>query len=146
MSLSVLIVEDDPLDQILFEETLKQLAIPAEIRIVGCGEEAQAYLQREGRFADEATYPLPKVIFLDIKMPKVNGFELLEWLKHTGSLKRIPVVMVSSSPIQRDIDRAYELGASAYVVKPVRNEELQKLFRATGEFFLEYAAKPSAAA
>jgi len=140
---TILYAEDDQNDQFFIEKALKKLAGPVQIRFVTDGSEALAYLQASGDYADRARFPLPTVIFLDIKMPKVNGFEVLQWIKSEETFKRTPVVMISSSQMQPDIDRAYELGASAYLVKPASAEDLQKLFKVTGEFFVEYAEKPS---
>src|SRR4030095_9287135 len=97
---------------------LKQLTCPVEVRFVNDGQEALDYLQGKGQYADRSRFPLPTVIFLDIKMPRLNGFEVLKWLKEQETFKRIPVAMITSSQMQEDIDRVYELGASAYLVKP----------------------------
>jgi CheY-like chemotaxis protein len=140
---TILYVEDDPNDQVLVQRALKKLASPVVVITANDGDEAIAFLEGHGKYGDRQSFPLPSVIFLDIKLPKKGGFEVLEWLKEQPLLKRIPVVMISGSNLQQDIDRAYHLGASAYLVKPVEVEELQKLFRLTGEFFLEHAERPS---
>jgi CheY-like chemotaxis protein len=140
---TILYAEDDTNDQFFIERALSQLSLPVQVRFVGDGQEALEYLQGKAPYADRSRFPLPTVIFLDIKMPRLNGFELLQWLKQQEAFKRIPVVMISSSHLQADIDRAYELGASAYLVKPARMGELQKLFKVTGEFFIEHVKKPS---
>ena len=139
----ILYAEDDENDQFLIEKAFAKMAHPVEVRFVNDGSEAIQYLQGTGEFADRARFPLPTVIFLDIKMPQVNGFEVLEWLKSNESFKLIPAVMISSSQMQEDIDRAYALGASVYLVKPANLAELQKLFKVTGEFFIEHVEKPS---
>ena len=140
---TILYVEDDLNDQILVQRALKKLASPVIVITAGDGDEAIACLQGQGKYNDRQSFPLPSVIFLDIKLPRKSGFEVLDWLKNDASLKQIPVVMVSGSNLQPDIDKAYHFGASAYMVKPVEVEQLQKLFKLTGEFFLEHAEKPS---
>jgi CheY-like chemotaxis protein len=140
---TILYAEDEPDDQFFIERALKQLTCPVEVRFVNDGQEALDYLQGKGQYADRSRFPMPTVIFLDIKMPRLNGFEVLKWLKEQEAFKRIPVAMITSSQMQEDIDRVYELGASAYLVKPARMDELQKLFKVTGEFFVEHVEKPS---
>ena len=140
---TILCADDDRNDQFFIERTLKKLPSAVEVRFVNDGEEALRYLRGEGEFADRQRFPLPTVLFLDIKMPRLNGFEVLAAMKSDETLKRIPVVMISSSRLQPDIDRAYELGASAYLVKPATAEDLQKLFKVTGEFFIGHVEKPS---
>lgn len=139
----ILYAEDDEDDQFLIERAFKKMACPVEVRFVSDGSEALEYMRGAGKYTDRARFPLPTVIFLDIKMPRMNGFEVLQWLKGSDAFKLIPVVMISSSQLQADIDHAYALGASVYLVKPARMEELQKLFKATGEFFVEHVEKPS---
>lgn len=139
---TILYVEDDLNDQVLIEMALKKLAAPVAVITVDDGDNAIAYFQGQDNYNDRQSFPLPSVVFLDVKLPRKSGFEVLEWLKNDAALRRIPVVMVSGSNLQEDINKAYDLGASAYLVKPVEVEHLQKLFRLTGEFSLEHAQKP----
>jgi CheY-like chemotaxis protein len=139
----ILYAEDEKDDQYLIERAFGQISCPVELRFVEDGSEALQYLRGEGEFADRVRFPFPTVIFLDIKMPRMNGFEVLQWLKNNEAYKLIPVVMVSSSGLQTDIDLAYALGASVYLVKPTNPIQLQKCFKVTGEFFIEHVEKPS---
>lgn len=143
VSETILLIEDDLNDQFFVKKALEQVSPEVAVRAVCSGPEAQIYLLGHGVYADRTRFPLPTVIFLDIKMPGMNGFEVLAWLKENRALRRIPVVMVSSSDTQRDIDQAYELGASSYIVKPVAIDRLQRLFKATGEFYAEFVERPS---
>jgi len=143
---TILYADDDDNDHFLVTRTLKQLSTPVEIHCVGDGVEAVEYLSGAGQFVDRSLFPIPTLMFLDIKMPRMGGFEVLAWIKEHAVFKALPVVMVSSSNQQPDVDRAYKLGASAYIVKPAKLEDFRKLFKATGEFFLEHAEKPSIAA
>jgi len=143
MGNTVLVADDDANDQFFIGRELRKLVPPVHLQFVENGEQAIAYLQGTGVFSDRPRSPIPSVIFIDLKMPKVNGFELLEWLRRHETFKVIPTVVLSSSILQSDVDKAYELGANAYLVKPATVAEFQKLFKATGEFFLEHARTPS---
>jgi len=145
MAETILFVEDSEDDRLMFERALRRLPFKTEVRFANDGHEAISYLEGKDQYSDRQKFPIPTVIFSDVKMPDISGFDLLEWLRNQspGEFHRIPVVMFSSSDDQQDIDRAYDLGANAYLVKPHAFEQLQKLFRATGEFFLEHAEKPS---
>jgi CheY-like chemotaxis protein len=143
MSRTILVAEDDPNDQFFIEKELKKLDIPVQVRFVNDGEQAIAYFLSLGKFADPAQFPKPDVIFIDLKMPRLNGFELLQWLRKHKVAERLLTVVVSSSSLQEDIDKAYDLGAKAYLVKPATVQDYAKVFRITGEFFLEHAQQPS---
>ena len=139
----ILYAEDDANDQFLIARAFKKMSCPVEVRFVNDGTEAIDYMNGAGEHADRTRFPFPTVIFLDIKMPRTNGFQVLTWLKDNEAFKLIPVVMISSSQMQEDIDRSYALGASTYLVKPADVAELQKLFKVTGEFYCEHVEKPS---
>lgn len=143
MSRTILVAEDDPNDQFFIEKELKKLEIPVQIRFVNDGEQAIAYFLSLGKFADPSQFPKPDVIFIDLKMPRLNGFELLQWLRTHKVSERLLTVVVSSSSLQEDIDKAYDLGANAYLVKPATVQDYAKVFRITGEFFLAHAQQPS---
>src|ERR1044072_2710543 len=143
MSRTILVAEDDPNDQFFIEKELKKLTIPMKLASGTNGEQAMAYLLALGKFADPSQFPKPDVMFVDLKMPRLNGFELLEWLRKNRVSERLLKVVVSSSALQQDIDRAYDLGANAYLVKPATVQDYARVFRITGEFFLEHAQQPS---
>lgn len=117
-SIDILLVEDNPQDAELIMRTLKKNHIANEIFIVYDGEEALDFLYSRNQYTDQNNH-IPKVIFLDIKLPKVNGLEVLKIVKSDENLKHIPVVMLTSSVEDPDIKKAYEYGANSYVVKPV---------------------------
>ena|SRR2546426_84502 len=140
---TVLLVEDDLNDIFLVKRAFKIARVQNPLQVVTDGQEAMLYLRGEGRYADRQTYPLPKLIVMDIKMPRCTGFEVLEWLKGSQrTLRRIPVVIVSSSDDPSDINRAYELGANAYMVKPVDYKEVQHLFESITHYWGLECAKP----
>ena len=137
----ILVAEDSPDDQFLILRQLKNLAFPVQVRFVNDGEQTIDYLSGVGK--PGCPFPKPDLMFVDLKMPRLNGFELLEWMRKHGFCGRILTVVVSSSSLQQDIDKAYDLGANAYLVKPASLQDYVKLFRTTAEFFLEYAQQPS---
>jgi CheY-like chemotaxis protein len=142
-SFTVLLVEDDLNDIFLVKRAFKIAQVRNPLQVVTDGQEAVSYLKGDGKYADRETYPLPKLIVMDIKMPRRSGFEVLEWVKGShGPLKRIPIVIVSSSEDPADINRAYELGANAYMVKPVDYRAVEHLFQSITHYWGLECAKP----
>jgi CheY-like chemotaxis protein len=142
-SFTVLLVEDDLNDIFLVKRAFKLARVKNPLQVVTDGQEAVSYLKGDGKYADRETYPLPKLMVMDIKMPRRSGFEVLDWVKHSnGPLKRIPVVIVSSSEDPADINRAYELGANAYMVKPVDYKAVEHLFQSITQYWGLECAKP----
>ena len=140
----ILLAEDDVNDALLVERALSRAGIHNPIMIVRDGQEAIDYLEGKGPFADRKNFPLPTLALLDIKMPKKNGLEVLEWVRHNGGgLKLLPVIIMSSSSIQEDIDRAYQLGVNAYLVKPTAFDELVETLKTTTDFWKDFVAHPS---
>jgi len=142
-SFTVLLVEDDLNDIFLVKRAFKMARIKNPLQIVTDGQEAISYLRGDGKYADREAHPLPKLIVMDIRMPRRSGFEVLEWVKDTSKpLHRIPVVVVSSSDNPADINRAYELGANAYMVKPVEFRAVEHLFESITHYWGLECAKP----
>lgn len=114
------------------------------IHVVSNGQEAVDFLCGHGKYANRKLFPLPTVALLDIKMPKMSGLEVVDWLRHQEDerLKRLPVIIMSSSSVQEDIDRAYSLGVNAYLVKPNAFEELVEVLKTTTEFWRDTVAHP----
>jgi len=139
-----LLVEDDPNDVLMLE--LEFQRVPAHIKMVAVhdGCEAMQYLQGDGKFADVTKCPHPDVILLDLKMPRINGFEFLEWLRTKSPVqcRFIPVVIMSSSALREDVDRAYSLGANSYLVKPVQWALFQQRIQALGIYWAEHVERP----
>lgn len=130
----ILLVEDNLLDIELTLAALKQNNVANEVVVARHGGEALDYLFRRGSFQDRTTTE-PVVIFLDLKMPKVDGLEVLHQIKNNGALKLIPVVMLTSSREEADLIKSYELGVNAYVVKPVGFEKFTDAIRQVGMFW-----------
>ena len=140
---TVLLVEDDLNDIFLVKRAFKMAQPQNVLQVVTDGQEAIHYLKGEGKYSDRQAYPLPKLIVMDIKMPRRTGFEVLEWVKGNGPpLRRIPIVIVSSSDNPTDINRAYELGANAYMVKPVNFKKVEHLFESITHYWGLECAKP----
>jgi CheY-like chemotaxis protein len=139
----MLIAEDDPHDIFLIKRALEKSGLPIKPRFFSDGEEALNYLLGKGPFENRKTYPLPHLLLLDIKMPGKNGFDVLHDVRTSPELKRLVAVMFSSSSEQRDVDRAYDLGANAYVVKPTDSRELLTLMQRLHEFWFLTNQAPS---
>ncbi|MEW6751572.1 MAG: response regulator [Candidatus Latescibacterota bacterium] len=115
----LLVADDDEEDRMLVRDALRECDVPKEVRFVQDGEEALDYLHGRGRWACHLGRPLPDLILLDLKMPRKGGQEVLREIKAHPRLRRIPVVMLTTSASEEDIGQCYELGASSYIVKPV---------------------------
>ena len=139
---TVLLVEDDLNDIFLVKRAFKMARMGTALQVVTDGEEALHYLRGEGKYGDREAHPLPRLIVMDISMPRRTGFEVLETIKRDGPLRRIPVVMVSSSDRAEDINRAYELGANAYMVKPMDYRAVEHLFESITHYWGLECAKP----
>lgn len=140
---TVLLVEDDLNDIFLVKRAFKKARIQNPLQVVTDGLEAIDYLRGEGRYSDRHAHPLPKLIVMDIKMPRKTGFEVLEWVKgQSHLLRRIPVIVVSSSENATDINHAYELGANAYMVKPMDFRAVEHLFESITHYWGLECAKP----
>jgi CheY-like chemotaxis protein len=120
----ILLVEDSPDDVFFFRRAVQKLGISSVTHVAGDGLEAMDYLLNEGRFADTAAHPPPDIVFLDLKLPHVNGFELLEWMRRHAECPRTSVVVLTSSSQLEDQERAEALGAALFLTKPPAPEQL----------------------
>jgi CheY-like chemotaxis protein len=114
----ILQVEDDENDVFLLQRVFQRAGIASPLHAVTDGEMAINYLAGAGAFADRAKHPLPCLVMLDLKLPKVSGLEVLEWIRRHPTLRKLVVVVFSSSCQPEDVDRAYDLGANSYIQKP----------------------------
>jgi len=115
----ILVVDDDDAYELMLPRLFDKTNWQVSLRFVFDGAEAMEYLNGSGKFSNRAEYPIPKMILLDLRMPKVNGFEFLEWKRSQSALNHLPVVVWSSSDLEEDKAKAAELGAVDYVVKPI---------------------------
>jgi CheY-like chemotaxis protein len=139
---TILLVEDDPNDVLLIERAFRRANLANPLRVVGDGEAALAYLSGELPYTDRDRYPMPLMILLDLKLPRKSGLEVLAWLRQQPGLKRLPVVVLTSSREASDINRAYDLGANSYLVKPVDFDALLDMVKNLNLYWLLLNEKP----
>jgi len=125
----VLLAEDDDNDVFLLRRAFEEAGVPAAVIDVPDGEEVINYLSGRVPYSDRALYPFPSLLILDLKMPRMNGFEVLAWLHEQFDLQALPALVLSSSEFDTDIRRANQLGARDYLVKPQTTDDLVKLVR-----------------
>ena len=135
----ILLVEDDPGDVLITREALEHSKVSNHLSVVSNGEEALAFLHREPPFGDE---PRPGLILLDLNLPRLNGREVLASVKADPDLRRIPVVILTTSSADEDIVRSYDLHANAYVTKPVDFDQFMSAVRQIDEFFVTIVTLP----
>jgi CheY-like chemotaxis protein len=139
---TVLIVEDNENDFILLQRAFRKATIPATLKWVKDGSDAKAYLSGESPYDDRLENPFPVFILADLKMPRMDGFELLNWVRSKPLLKRIPVVVLTSSNQTLDINQAYEMGANSYLGKPSNFQDLIQLSNSLRMYWLTLNQKP----
>ncbi|MDB6018386.1 MAG: response regulator receiver protein [Pedosphaera sp.] len=133
---TILVVEDDPDDQFLIEKAFRGLGVTSPIHIMGDGAEAIAYMCGEGKYADRKKFAYPTFITTDLKMPRADGFAVLEFLKRNPEWRIIPAVVLSASRDLDDVKKAYMLGASSYHVKPETMSQLSQQLRILHDYWL----------
>jgi two-component system response regulator len=136
--LKILLVEDNPAHAELVIRSFKGYEINSEIYHVMNGELALDYLFRRGEYADPEKSPQPHVILLDIRMPKVNGLDVLKELKTSQELRHIPVIILTTSDADQDVSKAYQNYANSYLVKPVEFEKFMQLMEGLGFYWLNW--------
>lgn len=142
----ILLVEDDPNDLLLIQRAFQKAALTKTLKITRDGQQAIDYLKGRGYFADRERFPMPFLLLLDLKMPGTSGFEVLHWIRDQPELRRLLVVVLTSSSLQADVDRAYELGANSYLVKPVGFEEMVNLIKRFEIYWTEINRPPTSGA
>lgn len=135
---TILIVEDDANDAFFIRRAIEKAKLPCQTRIVENGEDAVAYLSGTGAFGDRLAYPFPTLMTLDLKLPRLSGHEVLRWVRAQPGLRRLAVIVMSSSVEPSDIRQAHEDGANAYVMKPGGLNDFIELMTALGGFWLKY--------
>lgn len=139
---NILLVEDEPDDIFLLQRAFGRLNLPHSLQVIEDGEAAIAYLSRQEPYADAERYPFPTLILLDLKLPRLSGFEVLAWLRQQPELRRLLVVVLTSSQETLDINRAYDLGANSYLVKPVDFSVFLEMVRSLELYWLMLNEKP----
>lgn len=132
---TILIVDDEAHDVEFLRRAFERSGVPNPIQAVSDGEEAIAYLTGAGAFANRVAYPFPRVILTDLKMPQMNGLELLRWLHANPRYRVVPTIVVTSSMSQSDVDEAFACGAAGYMVKPVGFAELERTVKLIADYW-----------
>lgn len=140
--MTILLVEDDYNDILLIKRAFHKAEIQQSMSLVSDGDEAIAYLSRAGKYADTNSYPTPMLILLDLKLPRRSGLEVLAWIRQNPQLKRLLVVVLTSSTENSDLNRAYELGANSYLVKPVNFQDFVQLVKLVDSYWLKLNQQP----
>ncbi len=123
-SSGILLVEDNPDDALLISRALKAIGVTSTLTVVPDGEEAIAYLAGTGQYSDRRRFPIPQLILLDLELPRINGFEVLSWLRKEPQFRKLPVVVLTATVFSSSIKTAYLLGANSFIVKPAGFSEL----------------------
>ena len=139
---TVLLVEDDVNEVFLMQRAFQKAGLKNPLQVARDGQEAIDYLNHQGQFIDTMRYPSPALMLLDLKMPRKNGFEVLEWLRQQPGLKPLIVIVLSSSSLITDINRAYDLGANSYLVKPGDFDALIQLVKTLDAYWLTLNQNP----
>lgn len=138
----ILMADDDADDRMLTKEALEESRVLNELHFVEDGEELMDYLTRRGKYADMADSPRPGLILLDLNMPKKDGREALKEIKADPDLRRIPIVVMTTSQAEEDVFRSYDFGASSFITKPVTFDRLVELMKALGNYWVEFVELP----
>ena len=142
---TILYAEDDDNYAELLVCTLKQAGFEHVVHHVSDGGEAMSYLKGEGKYSDRTKFPIPGVILADLKMPRVNGFELLDWVRRQSPFPHLPVIVLTLSEVLKDVKSAYSLGANSFLVKPPNVEDLKDLVKMLDGYWLKYNVMEDAA-
>lgn len=135
--ITIIIADDDPEDRMLAEDALKEGRLANDIRAVEDGEELLDYLYQRGKYADQDSAPRPGMILLDLNMPRMDGREALRVIKGDPALRRIPVIVLTTSKAEEDIFRSYDLGVNSFIIKPVTFDSLVNIMRVLELYWFE---------
>ena len=140
--ITILLADDDPDDRKLTQDAFVENRLVNVLHCVEDGEELMEYLRRQGRYVDQKDAPLPGLILLDLNMPRKDGREALKEIKADPELRRIPIVVLTTSKAEEDILRSYDLGVNSYVTKPVTFKSLVELIKVLGQYWFEVVELP----
>ena len=138
----ILVVEDREDDILLIQKAFEKAGVQNPVYFVRNGDEALAYLSGEWKYANRAEYPLPVLVLLDLKLPGMDGFEVLAWIRRQEGLRALPVVVLTSSTALSDVNRAYQLGANSFFVKEIEFQNSVELSRLLQNYWLFKVRNP----
>ena len=141
--ITILMADDDADDRMLAKDALEESRVRNELYFVEDGEDLLDYLNRRGKFSDAEKAPRPGLILLDLNMPRKDGREALREIKADPDLRRIPVVVMTTSKAEEDIFRSYDLGANSFITKPVTFDRLVELMKTLGHYWIEFVELPN---
>jgi two-component system, response regulator len=143
LPITILLVDDDEEDLLLTQQALEESRLGNDLRVAHDGEELMDYLLRQGRFSDPAVSPKPGLILLDLNMPRKDGREALAEIKANVDLRKIPVIVLTTSKAEEDIFRTYDLGVSSFITKPVTFGGLVEAMRVLSQYWFEIVELPN---
>lgn len=138
----ILLADDDEEDRMLASDALQESRVVNDLRFVEDGDELLDYLAHRGKYSDPRSSPLPGLILLDLNMPRKDGREALREIKADPDLRRIPIIVLTTSKAEEDIYRTYDLGANSFITKPVSFEGLVQVMRDIGRYWIEIVELP----
>jgi len=141
---TILLVEDNPDDAELITYAFKKAGIANPLLVVDDGDKAIDYIHGNSTYSNRETFPFPGLFLLDLKLPRRSGFEVLEAIRANRPTRNIPVVVLTSSNQEHDIERAYDLGANSYLIKPIGRDSLLTLVRSLDSFWIKLNQAPAA--
>lgn len=139
---AILVVEDNPDDVLLLQRAFRKANLMNPVQVVPDGQAALDYLSGAAPYDDRSRYPIPALVLLDLKLPKRNGHEVLQWIRAQPGLRRLPVAVLTSSRESPDINRAYDLGANSYLAKPVDFDALIEMVKALQLYWMILNERP----
>jgi CheY-like chemotaxis protein len=139
---TILMAEDDADDRLMVKEAFQESLVVNDLHFVRDGVELLEYLRHQDKFSDRSRFPVPDLILLDLNMPLKDGREALQEIKADPALRRIPVVVLTTSKSEEDILRSYDIGAASYITKPVTFEALVKIIKGLGEYWVQIVKLP----
>jgi CheY-like chemotaxis protein len=134
---TILLVEDDANDVYFMKRAARKAGILDSLHVAQDGQEAMDYLEGLGEYANRERFPLPCLVLLDLKLPRVMGFEVLKWMRQQPALRSTIVIVLTSSDLRADVDLAYRLGANSYLVKPSTPDKLKETIARIKHYWLE---------
>ena len=142
----ILVAEDDPTDAFFLQRAFNRAGVPVILHFVRDGQEVISYVRGIGMYADRTAFPVPQLLLLDLNMPRMDGFRVLEWIREQPGFNQMQIVIFSSSDEPKDVNRAHDLGANWYLVKPHSMDELMGLVGRFKKYWIENHTIQSSAA